>query len=113
SRPPRTPRPREIPVCRPLHPLASAILYWHMVERALSRWQAAGLLDAQTVARITAWEAAHAGRSRFNWPVLIALALGSLAVGAGVLLFVAAHWDSLSPAARFAIVLTLVIGFHL
>ena len=84
-----------------------------MVERALSRWQAAGLLDAQTVARITAWEAAHAGRSRFNWPVLIALALGSLAVGAGVLLFVAAHWDSLSPAARFAIVLALVIGFHL
>jgi hypothetical protein len=84
-----------------------------MVERALSRWQAAGLLDAHTVARITAWEAAHAGRSRFNWPVLIALALGSLAVGAGVLLFVAAHWDSLSPAVRFAVVLALVVGFHL
>lgn len=84
-----------------------------MVERALQRWQAAGLLDAHTVARITAWESAHANRSRFNWPVLIALALGSIAVGAGVLLFVAAHWDTLSPAARFALVLTLVVGFHL
>lgn len=84
-----------------------------MVERALQRWRAAGLLDANTVARITAWEAAHAGRNKFNWPVFIALALGSLAIGAGVLLFVAAHWDTLSPAARFALVLALVAGFHL
>ena len=83
-----------------------------MVERALNRWQRAGLLDADTVARIIAWETAHAG-GRLGWPVMLALALGALTVGAGILLFVAAHWDALSPGARFALVLTLVAGFHL
>jgi uncharacterized membrane protein len=34
-------------------------------------------------------------------------------VGAGVLLFVSAHWDELSPARRFTLVLTLVAIFHL
>ena len=33
-------------------------------------------------------------------------------LGAGVLLFVSAHWDELSPASRFSLVLLLVAGFH-
>jgi hypothetical protein len=33
-------------------------------------------------------------------------------LGAGVLLFVAAHWDTLAPAYRFALVLLLVAVFH-
>jgi uncharacterized membrane protein len=33
-------------------------------------------------------------------------------LGAGVLLFVSAHWDTLSPSARFTLVLILVAGFH-
>lgn len=43
----------------------------------------------------------------------LALGLGGLMLAAGVLLFVAAHWDGLSPAQRFAIVLAAVGGFHL
>jgi hypothetical protein len=39
--------------------------------------------------------------------------LGGLLVGAGVLLFVAAHWDALSPAERFGLVLAVVALFHL
>jgi hypothetical protein len=38
--------------------------------------------------------------------------LGGLLVGAGVLLFVAAHWDVLSPTERFTLVLSLVAFFH-
>lgn len=34
-------------------------------------------------------------------------------LGAGVLLFVAAHWDELSPTQRFLLVLTMVSGFHI
>jgi len=34
-------------------------------------------------------------------------------MAAGVLLFVAAHWDDLSPTQRFLLVLTMIAGFHL
>jgi uncharacterized membrane protein len=39
--------------------------------------------------------------------------LGGLMLGAGVLLFVSAHWDALSPSTRFSLILLLVAGFHL
>lgn len=45
--------------------------------------------------------------------VKLALALGGVLIGAGVLLFVSANWDALSPFSRFALVLLLVGGFHL
>jgi uncharacterized membrane protein len=47
-----------------------------------------------------------------RWPILIALAFGGLMVGGGILLFVAAHWDALAPATRFALVLFMVGGLH-
>ena len=47
-----------------------------------------------------------------RWPVLIAIAFGALTVGAGVLLFVSAHWDAMSPQTRFALVILLVSIFH-
>ena len=43
----------------------------------------------------------------------LALGLGGLLLCAGVLLFVAAHWDSLAPSTRFALLLATVAGFHL
>lgn len=79
----------------------------------LSRWIDAGLVDAATAERIRTFEAAHAGSNRLRWPILIALAFGALMVGGGVLLFVAANWDVISPASRFALVLGLVAIFHL
>ena len=45
--------------------------------------------------------------------MLAAMGMGGLLLGAGILLFVAAHWDTLSPGARFALVLLLVAGFHI
>ena len=54
----------------------------------------------------------HAGSNRLRWPILIALAFGGLMVCGGILLFVAANWDVLSPAQRFALVLLLVTSFH-
>jgi uncharacterized membrane protein len=78
----------------------------------LTRWSEAGLLDAESVERIRSFELAHAGSNRLRWPVWIALAFGALTLGAGVLLFVSAHWDALSPTARFGLVLLLVAGFH-
>jgi len=78
----------------------------------LERWRAAGLVDAATAERIGNWERTHgraAGRDRLAH---FAFGLGGLLLAAGVLLFVAAHWDELSPGARFALVLLLVGILH-
>jgi uncharacterized membrane protein len=48
-----------------------------------------------------------------RWPVLLAIGLGVLLLGAGVLLFVAANWDEMSPGSRFGLLLGCVGGFHL
>ena len=78
----------------------------------LARWTEAGLIDAATAERIRAFERGHAHSTRLRWPVVVALAFGGLMVSGGVLLFVAAHWDGLSPAQRFGLVILLVGGFH-
>jgi uncharacterized membrane protein len=79
---------------------------------SLERWLRAGLLDEATVARIRAFEASRGQESRLGWPVRIAIGLGGVLLGAGILLFVEAQWDALSPLARFALVLAMVGGFH-
>lgn len=78
----------------------------------LSRWTEAGLIDGATAERIRSFEQAHGGQRRLRWPILIALVFGGLMLGGGVLLFVAAHWDALSPATRFALVLVMVGALH-
>ena len=78
----------------------------------LSRWNDAGLIDSATAERIRAFEHAQAGQTRLRWPIVVALAFGAVMLAGGVLLFVAAHWDTLSPAARFSLVLLMVGAFH-
>jgi len=78
----------------------------------LERWSNAGLVDAATAVRIRAFEASHEEPRQFRWPILIAIGFGALMLGAGVLLFVSAHWDELSPTGRFSVVLLLVTAFH-
>ena len=82
------------------------------LNRGLERWRDAGLLDGTTVARILEWEAQQAvvsHRSRFS---RFAFAFGGLLLGAGILLFVAANWDQLSPAGRFVLLAATIAGLH-
>lgn len=81
-------------------------------QSSLDRWHEAGLLDAATADRIREFEQSHEKPAQLRWPVLIAVGFGALMLGAGVLLFVAAHWDELSPTGRFSLVLFLVAIFH-
>lgn len=81
-------------------------------EQRLARWLAAGVIDAATADRIRAFEAERDVGSGRRWPIVLALGFGGLLVGAGVLLFVSANWDQMSPASRFATVLTMVGIFH-
>jgi len=82
-------------------------------SRLLTRWTEAGLLDAEAAARIRDFEIANADSNRLRWPIWVALIFGALTLGAGVLLFVSAHWDTLSPQVRFELVVALVAVFHI
>ncbi|MGE5819636.1 MAG: DUF2157 domain-containing protein [Deltaproteobacteria bacterium] len=82
-------------------------------ERYLERWITGGVIDSATAERIRAYEAKQGKALGLRWPVLLAISLGGLLMGAGVLLFVAAHWETLSPSARFGLVLLLVALFHI
>ena len=81
-------------------------------ESRLERWTSVGVLDNAAAGRIREWEAAQARPGGLQWPILLALAFGALTLGAGVLLFVSAHWDDLGAGARMTLVLLMVAVFH-
>src|SRR5437016_8628809 len=83
------------------------------LDKQLERWISAGVVDASTASRIRTFEESQGSAERLRWPVLLAVALGGVLLCAGILLFVAAHWDELSPAWRFTLVLILVGVFPL
>ena len=82
-------------------------------QSSLDRWIAAGLVDATTASRIRDFEAGQEQPKHLRWPILIAIGFGALLLAAGILLFVSAHWDDLSPSGRFSLVLALVAIFHI
>lgn len=81
-------------------------------EGNVQRWVDAGLIDAQTAVRIIAFEAGEDRHATLRWPVVLAMAFGGILLAAGITLFVAAHWNELSPAMRFTLVLLMVAVFH-
>ncbi|MBV9438090.1 MAG: DUF2157 domain-containing protein [Acidobacteria bacterium] len=82
------------------------------VTEQLDRWVNARIIDQITAERILRYEK-DAARHKPRWPAILAIGFGALMLCAGILLFVAAHWDDLSPANRFELVLGLVAIFHL
>lgn len=82
------------------------------LETHLQRWREAGLLDESTATRILDFEN-ESGARTLRWPAILAVGFGALMLCAGILLFVNAHWDQISPAGRFSLVLALVVIFHL
>lgn len=79
-------------------------------EHDLQRWLAAELIDPAAAGRIREFE--QRDRPGLRWQSLLAIAFGGVMLAAGTLLFVAAHWDEMSPGSRFASVLALVAVFH-
>ncbi|MGA3135809.1 MAG: DUF2157 domain-containing protein [Terracidiphilus sp.] len=82
-------------------------------EPLLTRWQSAGVLDAEAADRIRAYELEQKRPAGLRWQGMVALILGAILLACGVVLFVSAHWDEMGPGARFAVVLAMVAVFHL
>ena len=82
------------------------------VPEAIDRWVAANLIDRITADRILQFEK-DSTKEGLRWPALLAIGFGALMLCAGILLFVAAHWDRLSPGQRFALIVAMVALFHL
>jgi uncharacterized membrane protein len=82
-------------------------------ESHLTRWQSAGLLDAEMARRIRAYESEQKKPAGLRWQVIVVLILGAILLACGVALFVSAHWDQIGPGARLAVVLAMVSVFHL
>ncbi|MDR3735349.1 MAG: DUF2157 domain-containing protein [Acidobacteriaceae bacterium] len=83
------------------------------LEAKLAEWRTAELLDEATVAKIRAFEANGTRPTGVRWQAILALTFGAILLGAGAVLFVAAHWDNLSPLSRFLLVMSTVALFHL
>lgn len=95
------------------HSKLSALLQrMENVDASLARWRSAGLIDEGTAAAIQAYEDTHAKPSGHQWQVRVALILGGILLGAGILLFVAAHWEKVSPLSRVFLVLFMLVFFH-
>ncbi len=86
------------------------LLNW---QEILDRWQQAGLLDQETAAKIRAFESTQPDMRRVRWPVIVALIFGGVLLATGIFLFVQAHWDELSPAARIAITMSVLAAVHI
>jgi uncharacterized membrane protein len=82
-------------------------------ESHLTRWQKAGVLDAEMARRIRAYESEQKKPAGLRWLVIAGLILGAILLACGVALFVSAHWDQIGPGARLAVVLAMVSIFHL
>ena len=82
------------------------------LERRLARWVGSAVIGADTTGRIRAFRGLALGRSGTALACLLALAPGSLLLGAGVLLFVSAHWDEVPGSGRMTFVLLMVAVFH-
>jgi uncharacterized membrane protein len=97
------------------------------LESLLKRWQSAGVLDRETASRIRALESESAtepGARAAAAPsiatpaglkslVVTGLILGAILLACGVVLFVSAHWDQLSPGGRYLLVIAMVAVFHI
>lgn len=81
------------------------------LETLLDRWRAADVVDTATAERIRTFEAQR--EPKRSIAVIVAVAFGCVMVAAGILLFVAAHWDNLTPTQRLTLTLTLVAAFHI
>jgi len=78
----------------------------------LDRWRKEGLIDDFTFQRIVAFEAEQEPSRTSRIGVVLAIVLGVVLSTLSVFLFIAAHWDHLSPAYRMLVILATLLLVH-
>lgn len=81
-------------------------------EEHLQRWERAGVLDHATAERIRTFESENEAPAEHRWQVGVMLALGIILLVGGLMLFVASHWDQVSPWQRLSLVMGFLTIFH-
>ena len=81
--------------------------YRQQLAADIARWQAEGLIDADTGARLAA--SPDPAQGRFDLPRALAL-MAALLVSAALLTLVAANWDQIERPVRLALLLALIWG---
>ena len=79
------------------------------LERALQRWRDAALIDAETAARILAYEEANAAPTR-PYGFYALGGLGALSIAIGLLAIVASNWDAIPAQVKLLCDLALLTG---
>lgn len=74
----------------------------------IDRWQAAGLIEAETAGRLRADVEARGGAG-FSFAAVLS-AFAALLFGAAILLFVAANWEDIPRLVRVGLVLLLILA---
>lgn len=83
------------------------------LKTSVDRWVNAQVINVEIAHRILHFESERIRERRTRWPILGLIGIAALLLGAGVLLFVAAHWDDLSPWSRFSLILGMMLAFHI
>ncbi|MGJ5816605.1 DUF2157 domain-containing protein [Paludibaculum fermentans] len=83
------------------------------LEPSLVRWVSASLVTEQQAASIREWEAARSPQAKGRLFAILGLTFGGLMLATGILLFVSAHWEELSPFVRMSMLVGTVTGLHL
>lgn len=79
------------------------------IDRALQRWRDAALIDAETAARILAYEEANAAPTR-PYGFYALGGLGALSIAIGLLAIVASNWDAIPAQVKLLCDLALLVG---
>jgi uncharacterized membrane protein len=84
-----------------------------VLARELPGWQADGVIgDAASQALVQRYELDRLDEPQRGWATAAFAILGAVAVGAGILTFVAANWSAIDSAGRFAIVFAATIAAY-
>ncbi len=84
------------------------------LKHELESWQADGIINTDQSAAISQrYKLDQTGRETSNILLFAIYIIGSVLVAAGVISFVAAHWDKITPPLKVALIVTFMLVCHI
>lgn len=84
------------------------------LKRELQTWQTDGIINPEQSATISQrYKLDQIGRERKNYFLFAIYIIGIVLVGAGIISFIAAHWDRIAPAPKVVVLVSVMLACHL